>query len=120
MSAAARECIKVITTRSLTRPDTPQGAGPDCPFLKPRPVAVRQADAPQGASRWSPPDSERARDYLAAKARWPGVRGNRIEMIEAEMKSMSTAERVFLEIEMTEHAAATHSADYDPLVWGRS
>jgi hypothetical protein len=58
-------------------------------------------------------------EFLSQKPRWPGATVSRVALIEAELKSMSQAERVFLEIEMTRGVKPTHSYDYDPLVLGR-
>ena len=112
-------------TRSLTRPDSGlgPGRGPDYPFLRPvsgTPGPGQPQDA--ASARVRPPSaSERAEavEFLAAKARWPGVAG-RVTAAERELGEMSQAERVFLEIEMATKRGSSHTADYDPLAWGRS
>lgn len=38
-----------------------------------------------------------------------------MERVEQSLNTMTRAERVYLEIEMTERARAVHSFDYDPL-----
>ena len=65
--------------------------------------------------------SERAEAvaFLSGRARWPGLVGTRIQAAEREVDSMSPAERVFLEIEMMTRRPALHTAEYDPLNWGR-
>jgi len=68
--------------------------------------------------------SERAEavEFLASRGRWPGVVAGRVLAAEREVDSMTPAERVFLEIELSgrRRGGSMHSADYDPLAWGRS
>jgi len=118
-------------TRSLSRPVNPlgPGKGPDYPFLRPLappprretqdPTRPGTVPSPGQTPAWSAQDAKAAMEFLSQKPRWPGATVSRVALIEAELKSMSQAERVFLEIEMTRGVKPTHSYDYDPLVLGR-
>ena len=111
-------------TRSLTRPDSGlgPGRGPDYPFLRPvsgAPGPGQSQEVASAVARMGASERAEAVEFLAAKARWPGVAG-RVTAAERELGEMSQAERVYLEIEMATKRGSSHTADYDPLAWGRS
>ena len=111
-------------TRSLNRPDDGlgQGRGPNYPFLRPAgasPGPVGAQDAASAPPRMATSARAEAVEFLSSRARWPGVDSARVAAAERELDGMNQAERVFLEIDMASRRAVSHSADYDPLVWGR-
>ncbi len=60
-------------------------------------------------------ERERARDYLATRMQSPNG-APILSVVERELGQMTQRERVFLEIEMAEHAESCHTfeADYGP------
>jgi hypothetical protein len=81
------------------------------------PIGAKGNFAPSGSSKESLQARNALGEYLDCVLIRPLHFSEEQQMarVEQSLNTMSLAERVFLEIEMTQRSRAVHSYDYDPL-----